>query len=221
MITVIIKHDGEDNVIKLTYENLWRELKDIDGAQIIVSPSWFSALDQVKNKFVCFMESDCLVSSGFFTSQLGLLQKNSQNRRIAVMASSTSVEIWVNRFFGYDIASDYVEGFLPNKDKKSSVPYMVEVAYIPGALIRLATLKNLIKDKPKASEWEKDLVQLSVNLSLNFWSRGIGNGIGTMVYINPNATYVTTEKYVNDITKFTPDVDDVSTLLKMFRQQTI
>lgn len=63
MITVIIRHEGEDNVIKLTYENLWRELKDITGASLRVSPTWFGALEEVKTKFVCFVESDCLVLS--------------------------------------------------------------------------------------------------------------------------------------------------------------
>lgn len=228
MITVIIKHDGEDNVIRLTYENLWRELKDIDGAQIIVSPSWFDDLDKVKNKFVCFMESDCLVSSGYFTSQLGLLKKNAQNRHIAVMSASTAVGNWANRFFGYDITSDHVDGVLPNKDKKFSSPYMVEVSYIPGALIRVATLKHLIRENEKIADWERDLVHLSTNMSLNFWGRGLKidakhpNGqLTNFIYINPNATYVTTEKYVNDISKFKPEVKDMEVLLTMFRQQSI
>jgi hypothetical protein len=221
MISVIIRHDGEDSVIQLTYENLWRELKDIEGAQIIVSWSWFDDLDQVKNKFVCFVEADCLVSSGYFASQLGLLEKNSQNRHIAVMASSTAVGVWANRFYGYDVDSDHVDGVLPNKEKKSSTPYTVEVAYIPGALIRLATLKHLIEEQERIQSWERDLVQLSTNMSLNFWGRGVGNSIGMMVYINPNTTYVTTEKYVNDISKFDPDVKNTEAVLAMFRQHSI
>lgn len=221
MITVIIKHDGEDNVIKLTYENLWRELKDIQGAQIIVVPHWLEGLAKVKNKFVCLVEADCLVSSGYFTSQLGLLEKNAQNRRIAVMSASTAVGNWANRFFGYDVSGEHVDGILPNKEKKSNQPYMVEVSYIPGSIIRTATLKHLLEEQERIKEWERDLVHLSTNMSLNFWGQGIGNGIGMMVFINPNATYVTTEKYVNDISKFEPDVKNMEVLLKMFRQHSI
>ena len=41
VITCILKNDGEDNVVQLTYENLWKELKDIPGSELIVSESWF------------------------------------------------------------------------------------------------------------------------------------------------------------------------------------
>lgn len=228
MVTVIIKHDGEDNVVKLTYENLWRELKDIEGAQLLVSPHWFDALDKVKNKFVCFVEADCLVSSGYFTSQLGLLNKNAQNRHIAVMSASTAVDNWANRFYGYDVTSDHVDGVLPNKEKKSSVPYMVEVSYIPGSIIRLATLRHLVKENANIQDWERDLVHLSANMSLNLWGRGASvdakhpNGqLGNFVLLNPNATYVTTERYVNDISKFDFEVKNMEMLLKIFRQQEI
>lgn len=221
MITVIIRHDGEDNVIKLTYENLWRELKDIQGAQLLVAPNWFDDLPQVKNKFVCFVEADCLVSSGYFTSQLGLLKKNENNRRIGIMSSSTAVRVWANRFYGYDVRSKHTDGVMPNREKRGSMPYALQVAYIPGALIRMTTLNKLLELKDEAPSWEENLVTLSANLSLNFWSQGVGNGIGMMAFINPNTTYVTTENYVNDITKFKPEVEDMDMLREMFRKQEV
>lgn len=229
MVTVVLKHDGEDNVIKLTYENLWRELKDIPGAEIIVSKNWFDDLDQVKNKFVCFMEADCLVSSGYFDSLLALLLKNSHDRHVAVMASAIAVNIWANRFFGYDIHSIHVDGLIPIRERKSSSPYAVEVAYLPGALIRMSALKKLVKDHKKASIWEENLVHLSANISLNIWGRNMAGSeehvrrpmMGSMVYLNPNTTYVTTEDYVNDIAKFKPEVENLEQLTKIFRQQSI
>jgi hypothetical protein len=44
MITVVIKNDGEPKVIQLTYQNLWKELKDIPGAELKINADWFEEL---------------------------------------------------------------------------------------------------------------------------------------------------------------------------------
>lgn len=219
MVTVVIKHDGEDSVIELTYENIWREIKDIDGASIIVTPSWFNVINTLTAPFVSFVEADCLVNSGYFKSQINLLKKNANNRHIAIMSASTAVNSWANRFYGYGVNGENIKGaVVPNKDKKSTSPYMVQAAYLPGSIVRLSTLKNLIEEGMKPSEWEDNLADLSVNISLRVWSRGIGNGIGNMVMINPNATYVTTDKRVNEIVKFDPKNKDTDVIFDIFRR---
>ena len=76
MLSVVILDSNEPNVIKLTYENLFKEIKQIPDAELLVSPDWFDALPAINNKYVCFVEADCLVSSGYFSSQIGLFQKN-------------------------------------------------------------------------------------------------------------------------------------------------
>lgn len=213
MITVIIKDNGEENVVRLTYENLWRELKDIPGAELYALKNWFD-MPQINNKYVCFVEADCLVNSGYFSSQLGLIKKNPYLRKLAMFSASTGVNNWANKFYGYNVGNNYSDGIIPNRTKKSTQPYPIQIAYVPGAVIRYSMLVPLL-DKLKANNsWENDLVFLSTQLSLGFWRQGDGN----RVYINPNATYVTTEEYVNAIGKFENEAADLYT---MFSRESI
>ena len=91
MLTVVIRDGGEPRVTQLTYENLWKELKDIPNAELVVLKDWFSAVATTKNKYVSLVEPDCLVSSGYFASQLGLLKKDPYFRKLAMLSSVTGL----------------------------------------------------------------------------------------------------------------------------------
>ncbi len=206
MLSVIIKDDGESNVTKLTYENLWRELKDIKDAELIVAKDWIKALDNVTNKYVCFVESDCLVNSGYFSSQLGLFKKNTDFRRLAMLSSAVAVNNWAVKFYGYSIENiPHVEYVQPIRDKKSRYVYPVQIGYVPGAIINVLMLRGII-----GGIQYDDLIQLSTVISLGFWKLGDGH----RVHINPNTTYVTTEEYVNELGEFDPKADGLKDLFK-------
>lgn len=214
MLSVIIKDDGEPNVIKLTYENLYRELKDIPGAELLVAENWFSNLPRIKNDYVCFVEADCLVNSGYFSSQMGLFQKNPMLRKLAMLSSAVGVNAWHNKFYGYSLGNEFIEGIIPIHAKKSKAVYPVQVGYAPGAIIRASMLRNLLEQYKPAPSWQDDLIYFSTQLSLGFWRQGDGN----RVHINPNTTYVTTEDYVNDLARFSTFAED---LAPMFKKETI
>ena len=216
MITVVIANNQEENVVKLTYENLWKELKDIPGAELFVADHWldYSLSSNSKNKYVCFVEADCLVNSGYFSSQLGLFKKNTMFRKLAMLSSGVGVNDWANKFYGYTVGDNYSDGVIPIKTNKSKSLYPVQIGYVPGAIIRKSMLIAALADLKPNNSWEKDLVFLSTQLSLTFWRQGDGNP----VYINPNTTYVTTEDYVNDIGKFDSGAGD---LVNMFARESI
>lgn len=214
MFTIVVKNDGEANVVQLTYDNLFREIKDIPDAQLLVADHWFDVIDQIKNKYVCFVEADCLVNSGYFASQIGLFKKNPYFRKLAMLSSSVAVNDWANRFYGYSLGNNYTEGVIPSKAKKSSRVYPVQIGYVPGAIIRVSMLKTALAEMKASNSWEKDLVYLSTMLSLAFWSQGDGN----RVHINPNTTYVSTETYINDIGHFP---HEGAKLVDMFRKESI
>lgn len=222
MISVIILDNGEPNVIRLTYENLYKEIKDIEGAELLVSKDWLKPLATIKNQYVCFVEADCLVSSGYFSSQMGLIKKNGYLRKLAVFGTAIGVNNFGNRFFGYEIADKWsmaIGGVSTNnkqvepiRAKKSTGAYPVQIAYVPGAILRMSMLLPQLeqlgyKDKP-----QKDLVKFSAALSLGFWQHG------GRININPNATYVTTENYVNDLSN-TPTPN--KTVIDTFRRELI
>lgn len=213
MITVVIKDSGEPNVIKLTYENIWRELKDIPDANLIVANSWLDTLD-TKDRYICFLEADCLVNSGYFSSQMGLFKKNPMFRKLSMLSSAVAVNDWQNKFYGYSLGNNYADGVIPVRDNKSKAVYPVQIGYIPGAIIRTNMLRDALKTIDAKNSWEDDLVFLSTQISLAFWRQGDGNP----VHINPNTTYVTTEEYVNDIGEFELEAKD---LVEMFKKESI
>lgn len=204
MLSVIIQDNGEPNVISLTYQNLWRELKDISGSELLVG-NWIEKLGEVKNNYVCFVEADCLVNSGYFSSQMGLFKKNNMFRKLAMLSSATAVNDWHNRFYGYRLGESYVDGVIPDLSKRSTAIYPVQIGYVPGSIIRLSMLKNAMKALDLGNQVQTDLVKLSTELSLWFWKQGDGN----RVHLNPNTTYVSTEGYINDIGKFDPKPGDL------------
>lgn len=215
MITVVIKDNDEPKVTQLTYENLWRELKDIPGAQLIISKDWFVSLKEKSvNKYICLVEADCLVSSGYFASQIGLLKKDAYFRKLAILSAVTGVNNWANRFYGYKIDKDHDKKVTPIREKRSNAVDAVQIAYVPGSIIRVSMLKQIMKQPGFLKAADKDLVLFSTMLSLGFWRQGDGN----RVHLNPNAVYVTTEGYVNDLGAFDVDADD---LLEKFERESI
>lgn len=198
MITVVIRDDGEPNVIALTYENLWKELKDIPGAEIEIASDWMPMVKKTKNKFISFVEPDCLVNSGYFKSLTGFMNKKALYGRVGMFSSAIGVNNWANRFFGYQLGGTYTSGVLPVKEKKSNKPYPVQMGFVPGAVFRTDALKHVVGKIKYHDSWQENLVYLSNKISFGFWQQDI------MVYINPNSTYVTTEDYANDIGKFDP-----------------
>lgn len=214
MLSVILKDNHEPNVIKLTYENIWKELKDIPNSELLVRDHW--GTNGIKNRYVCFLEADCLVNSAYFETQLGLLKKDPMYRKVAMMSSGIGVNNWANKFYGYSIGDNYTDGVIPMKEKKSSRVYPVQIGYVPGSIIHVGMLQKL--DIGINDSWEDDLVYMSTMISLAFWKQGVGNGVGNRVHINPNTTYVTTEDYVNDIGKFDPEAGG---LITMFKNQAI
>lgn len=210
MISVIILNNGEPKVVQLTFENLYSELKDIYGSELLVKDNWYD-LSDVSNRYVCFVEADCLVTPGYFIKQLERFKTKGFSRLTGIMSSSTSVTYWDNRFYGYytDVG---VYGVMPNKRQKSSAPYSVQIAYVPGAILRMSMLEKVIP-KMKIKNIDKDLVLLSTELSLAFWKQGY------RVNINPKVSYLTTEDYVNDIGSFDPPM--TSDLAVLFGRESI
>jgi hypothetical protein len=212
LLKIYIKDDGEDNVTKLTYENVWKEVKDIPGVELVVREHW--EVDS-KHLYTCWLESDCLVGSGYFETQLGLFKKNPMFRKLSMLTPSVSVNDWANKFYGYSsdsVWSDEIHKvqtknhfIKPNKERKSTAPYPVQIGYVPGAIIRTPMLIKALRECDFNNSWEKDLVYLSMKLSFAFWRMGDGNP----VYVNPNAAYCTTDDTVNDIGKFQSEAGDL------------
>lgn len=208
MLSVIILDKGEPRVIDLTFENLYTELKDIPGSELLIQTDW--DVSTVKNRYVCFVEPDCLVSENFFQQQIEAFDKLSP--RVVLLSPRTAVKYWNNHIYGYHISEPIV---IPNRKKKGNRPHPLQIAYIPGSLIRTASLRNALANIELPDSAVEDLVYYSSLLSLGIWDNGISvdpkhpdGQLGTQLYINPAPTYLTTEDYVNDIADFRSPISD-------------
>lgn len=211
MITVVILDNGEPNVTQLTFENLYRELKDIYGSELLIKDRWFD-LENIKNRYICFVEADCLVSPGYFKAQLEGFSKKGFSRNMGIMSSATAVNYWDNKIYGYKVGP----GIIPNRQPKSSNPFSTQVAFIPGSIIRMTMLKACLR---KLNNYD-DLVRLSTELSMAFWEKSaLSDGKGYRVYVNPKVSYLTTEDYVNDIGNFGVSISEEA--VSLFKRESI
>lgn len=216
MISVAILDNGEPNVIQLTFENLYEEIKDIYGAELLVKDAWFD-LSDIKNRYVCFVEPDCLVEKGYFKSQMEKFKEKGYSRNMGIMAASTAVCYWDNKIYGYSVGKT-IQGILPVLKPSSRIPHTVEIAYIPGAIIRVSMLKTILEEM-KAINYE-NMVKLSVDLSMAFWRKSAASdGKGYRVYMNPRTSYLTTEDYVNGISNH--DANMSTEILNLFAKESI
>lgn len=204
MLSIILPRWAEPKVIHLTQENLQRELNQVVGSELLVTDDWGEGIAKCRTEFISLVEPDCLVNSGYFSSLTGLFKKNKQFRQLGAMGSSVGVTSWHNRIFGYDLGAKASDGVMPVREKKSIKPYNQGVIYIPGAVLRVSTLKRILKDNDSVMNYTQDLVYFSTKLSLEMWRHKC------YVSINPNTTYVTTEDYVGDRGKFDPEAGDLA-----------
>lgn len=208
MLSVIIPKTAEPTVVKLTEENLRKETVPF-GSELLLTDSWGQGLAKCKTEFICFVEPDCLISSGYFQSMLGLFRKNKYYRQLGVMGSATGIDNWANKVYGFRIGENFSDGVIPEQEQKSTAPYPAPIVFIPGAILRVSTLKRIMKTNPKLFEsYQADLVYFSTLLCLEIWRH---NG---RVGLNPNSTYVTTEDYVGEQGKFDPEAGDLISLFK-------
>lgn len=210
MITVVIRRTDEPKVIQMTQSDLVKQLGDIQGAEIILEDTWGEGLKRVRTPYVSLIEPDCVFSSSYYSSNYGLIKKAHEKtgngrmgaggyQSLAMISSCLGVRDFANRIYNFELDKVRIkdtfktsEGdltmkewhIMPNRNKLSSVLYHVQVGFVPGAIIRMSALKDIIEDELWAGE---DLVKLSTALSFYLWDTG------RRIQLNPNTTYVSTD----------------------------
>ena len=200
MVTVIIKRTDEPKVIQMTQADLARQLNDVSGAEIILADTWTEGLSQVRTPYVSIVEPDCVFSANYYSSNVNILKKtlskNGGFTKISLIASCLGVRDFGNRVYHYEIGKVKEDvdvksntsilhwGLKPVKDKRGKYPYQAQVAFIPGAVIRMAAIKDLLGDPI----WEdKNMQKLSASICLRLWDTQ------RRVQVNPNTTYVSSD----------------------------
>ena len=199
-ISVIIPKSRESD---LTKEWCLKQLGGFNH-EVIVSPTWRDGLKRAKGEFVTMLEKDCVLGPNYFVTLMRVFRSNSSFRKLAVVAPAVGVESWTKKIYGYKLKSNYA---VPLMAPASSDPHFVQIAYLPGAIIRRSALHQM-------SPGEKDLMLDSFNFSIYFWNSG------NMVLLHPGVTYVSTDEEL-DMNYQINEPGNWDELTKMFRREMI
>lgn len=209
MITVIIRNSSEQTVIDMTMDDITRQLSSISGAEIMIEDSWTEGLRKVRTPMVCLVEADCVLSAGYMASNVGLLNKHISKggkgggyNRLAMVGSCIGVKRFDNRIYHYNMQKITDENLSyyqvrPVIIKPSSTLYQPQVAFVPGAIMRMRSLAKDIDTLP----WDiPNLVEMSTRVSFHLWQTN------RFIETNPNTTYVSGEDYLEDPPRFDPKI---------------
>lgn len=239
MITVIIRRTDEPKVIQMTQEDLVRQLGSISGAEILLVDTWSEGLKKVRTPYVSLVEPDCVFSSSYYSSNCGLMKKlqprvsdgskggngGGGDMKLAMIASCLGIRDFGNRIYCYELdkvtddkgkldTGESIEikswHIQPSRDKLDMELYQVQVGFVPGAVIRMSAIKDIIEDEL----WDgEDLVKLSTALSFYFWDTG------RRIRLNPNTTYVSSNGSLENPPLFETKVPDK--VASIFQQEGI
>lgn len=213
MVTVIVKRTDVPNVIQLTQELIMKELSQLNGSEMLLEDSWSDGLKKVRTPYVCLVEPDCTPSEGFIVSSLRKIHPNIKGKlgrgaggggytKLAMLTPSLGIKVFTNIIYGYELqVNDGQVKVVPSRLRKSTVPFHVQIGFVPGALLRYSSVKEVL-DK---FDWDGNPVQLSTELSLHLWDTN------RRIQLNPVVEYVSTSSGLDKIKPFpisvTPQVN--------------
>lgn len=239
MITVVIRRTDEPKVIQMTQSDLVKQLGQVNGAEIILTDSWAEGLKKIRTPYVSLVEPDCVFSAGYYASNVSLMAKTLAGvaggkgrgaggggyTKLAMISSCIGIHDFGNRVYNYQLSKVQLsdtyklpEGDLtmrswqiqPNHNKLNKSLYHAQVGFVPGAIIRMSAIKDIVDDEL----WEiPDMVKLSTALSFYFWDTG------RRVQVNPNTTYVSADNNLEKPPLFETKVPD--TVKNIFNQEGI
>lgn len=201
MISVIIPHSLES---ELTKEWAIAELTGLDH-EIIMDDSWAEGAKKAKGEYVCFLEKDCVLGGDYFSSLLANFTDNPSFRKLAVVAPNLGVNSYKQLVYGYRLTPTSV---LPSELSSSRSAHLIQIAYIPGALIRRSALGSL-------SVGQTDPMMDSVNLSIYFWNNG------TRILLDPDVLYISTDEALKLPHQFDPIATNLADLTEMWARELV
>jgi hypothetical protein len=233
MLTVVVKRTEEPKVIQLTQKDLAKQLWSINGAEVLLEDSWNEGLRKVRTPYVCLVEADCTLSANYFMANYGIMENTNSihgggNTKVAMISSCLGVRDFGNRIYNFALDKVYVPlgtketvdiedeiqvkewHIQPVRDKLSLKTYPVQVGFVPGAIMRMTSIRDLIDD----SVWDyTDLVRLSTAISFYLWDTN------RRLILNSNTTYVSTNKHMEEPPLFDVHVPDK--VANIFKQEMI
>ncbi len=202
LISVIVPESQEG---ELTVEWAAKELEYIPH-EIITAPTWVLGLNKANGQYICFLEKDCVLMDGYFDNMLDIFESQTAFRKLVMVAPAIGVNSYENKVYGYRFGRYELEpSFLPS----STAPYLVQLAYLPGALIRRSALGFLAP--------AKNALEDSATACIYFWDHG------QRVVLDPNTLYISTDEKLAKAHEFENPVSALkhTRITDLFRRERI
>ena len=181
----------------------WVELELSGTEHEVIIDSWDSGAKKVKKEFVCFLENDCVFTKNYFLNMLDIFDDKPRFRKLAMVSPVLAVNDWDCLVYGFKLEPDRV---MPRAYPSSRSSHLVQIAYLPGSIIRTSSLGSL---SPKG----KDTMLDSINFSLYLWNHG------QRLILQNSSTYCSTQ---DDLDMAYPiEVGNEADLQVMFNQEMI
>lgn len=168
-------------IIPFGAKSQWAEIvcrHDLMGLdyEIIHAKSWEEGLARAHGEYISFIDSDADFSQDYFRENMALFTNKKFFRKLAMVASAVDVKT-NHKVYGYLLSlSGSFPTVSPSRIKSSNEPYVIQIGYVPGAIIRRSVLKHGIRLKDPLTD--------SIRFSLDMWLDG------SMLYLNPNTSYI-------------------------------
>lgn len=190
----------------MTAEWCENELSGINH-EVIIADSWQSGAKKATGELIAFMEKDCVISPDYFYELVGLISEQSAYRKLAMVAPALAANNWSRKVYGYRVEP---ASLLPTTAAASREPFAVQVAYLPGAILRRSALPSI-----ELLLGGRDPMLTSADLSLYFWRNG------NRILLHPGATYCSTDDELDLPYPTKPSWYPIEDLKEMFRREVI
>lgn len=170
MLDIIISQDAP----QLTKTTLKLALEGLRGINVIEAPSLKEGLPQTRAEFVSFV-GEGLLDSKHFKDNLQVFLDQPKFKKLAMVSTAVANRSLEDKCFGFTLEPT---GLVPVDHKSSSLPYALQIGYLPGAILRRSSVEHV------AQYLTGNAMQDSYQASIDFWLTG------KMCYINPAITYV-------------------------------
>lgn len=203
-LSVIIPQSQEG---ALTAEWAKKELAGIEH-EILMAPNWATGHQKARGEYICFLERDCVLTPQYFSRLMNIFEDKPSFRKLAMVAPAIGIDSYDYEQFGYRFLSkEAYPSFFPS----STAPYLVQAAYVPGAIIRVSALdKMVIRERYSVTD--------SLRLSLYLWANG------QRVVLDPNTFYITTDEELGESVEYNHKAEaaeETKATLEMFKREAI
>lgn len=160
---------------------------------------------EAKTDYIAFIPEGAEFPDGYFERLYQVYSDRPLYRKISIVSPALTVDEYSAKIYGWIVGQS---SLIPSRIKSSLEPYGVQVAYLPGSLVKKTALEKL---QPK---FTGAALQDSINLSIAMWQQGLHCYIEPRVSYEPAGASVLQYPIIYPADDLYDDMDEIRMLFK-------